>query len=245
MNKEKNSQTAYQYNAHSSSVLTTIDHGWSGPINRMIDQRYAFLALQYESDGYLFRGMSCGLFNALLEKQFWHYAADDRGGNFEKDLDVLFVSQDFSDAYTIAKMWEQKNDACIIVFKSEVFNNALIEKKAAMLATAEPGVVFKYPFLSKPLMIEKVDYLIVSPFVLNIINNEDKMPDVVMEDLEKSRLALLFTELYNAGKLLIPEEKEGNNERSILEKNLMGKLQEKSVTGAKTIAGSIKPTRIV
>jgi hypothetical protein len=245
MSEKEKSQTAYQYNSYSSSSLTEVDHGWSNAINRMIDQRYAFLALQYESDGYLFRGMSCGLFNALLENQFWHYAADDRGSNFEKDLDVLLVSQDFSDAFTISKTWEQKIDACIIVFKSDVFNNALKEKKAAMMATAEPGVVFKYPFFSRPLKIEEIEYLIVSPFILDIINNnESVILNSVMKDIDLSSLVLLLTELYNAGKLLFLEDKLENNDRGILEKYLTDKLQEKSIIGAKTLMSSMKPTRI-
>ena len=39
----------------------------------MINQRYAFLAMQFEDNGFLFRGMSSGLFDALLDGKFWHW----------------------------------------------------------------------------------------------------------------------------------------------------------------------------
>lgn len=182
------SQTAYQH-TNAPSLFSTDevnDHGWTNTINRMIDQRYAFLAVKYENSGYLFRGMSSGFFDALLNDKFWHYAGDERSTHFEKELDVLLLSQDFSDALGVAKLWEQKLDVCIIVFQSEIFNQALSAKKAAMLATAEPGVVFKYPFLVHPLTLDDIAYLIVSSDLLDTIEQGkrlsvfDEMDDVIV-----------------------------------------------------------------
>jgi hypothetical protein len=244
MKEQPNSQTAYQHNAHSiSSDSEGNDHGWADAINRMIDQRYAFLAMEYENNGYLFRGMSSGLLNALLKNKFWHYSGEERGAHLERELDVLFLSQDFSDALTVSKLWEQKSDACIIVFKSEIFNLALNEKKAAMMATAEPGVVFKYPFLSQPLTLDDIEYLIVSTELLHTLQDSDKSGALNgFKEPDSNQLALLISDSYETGKLFALEQSEENYHRSSLEKALMKCLLNRDVSGAKAISSNFKPT---
>lgn len=245
MKEQPNSQTAYQHNAHSSSTVEQVnDHGWADAINRMIDQRYAFLALKYENDGYLFRGMRSGFFDALFDNEFWHYSGEDSGNHFEKELDVLLLSQDFSDAFTVSKLWEQKLDACIIIFKSEIFNKALNEKKAAMMATAEPGVVFKYPFLSYPLALEEIDYLVVSTDLLNAITNQNSLAAFdIRDDSKFNKLFTLVSELYSAGKLLFLDNTKENYHRSSFEQALKAYLSKRNIVGAKTINSDIKPVR--
>jgi hypothetical protein len=248
MKQQPNSQTAYQYNAHSSSSAEVNDHGWADAVNRMIDQRYAFLALEYENNAYLFRGMSSGLFDTLLDNRFWHYSGDDSGTHFEKELDILLLSQDLSDALTISKLWEQKDDACIIVFRSEIFNQALKKKKAAMLATAEPGVVFKYPFLTQPLTLDDIEYLIISTNLLDAIENGKKSGAFnKMDDSKFSRFTSVVANIQAMDKLLVPEYTKENVpcliSRSDLEKALIECLLKREVTGAKVINSNIKPTR--
>jgi hypothetical protein len=248
MKEQINSQTAYQHNAHSSSTLEANDHGWADAINRMIDQRYAFLALEYENSGYLFRGMSSGLFEALLDNKFWHYSGDDSGTHFEKELDILLLSQDFSDALTVSKLWKQKDDACIIVFRSEIFNQALKEKKAAIMATAEPGVVFKYPFLTQPLTLDDIEYLVVSIDLLKAIENGKKLSVFCdMDDVIVSRFTTLIVNIHAMGKLLAPEYVKDNSPhhscRTVLEKTLIEYLLKREVVGAKATNSNIKPTR--
>jgi hypothetical protein len=245
MNKTEKNQTAYQYDSVSSSIITTHNYGWADAINRMVDQRYAFLDLQYESEAYLFRGMSSGLFHALSDDWFWHYAAQDRGGNLEKELGIIFVSQDFSDAYTISKLWKKKIDACILVFKSDVFNHALDEKEAAMMATAEPGVVFKYPLLTQALTISDIDYFILPSELIDRVQDEELELFPEMENLDSAYLKSLILELHKAGKVLISDANslDGNSERSVLENYLNKKLLERNILGAKTIPASCKPTR--
>ncbi len=247
MNKKENSQTAYLHNAHSFSSTSEVhDHGWVHAINRMIDQRYAFLNMRYENNGHLFRGMSSGFFDALLGNHFWTYSGDDSGNQFERELDILLLSQDFSDAFTIAKLWEQKSDACIIIFQSKIFNNALNEKKAAMMATAEPGVVFKYPFLSHPLTLEDIDYLIVSADFLSALEDRKKTSAVnEMSDSNFNKLTTVVAEIHAAGKIIVPERTKENSHRSGLEKVLMECLLERAIVGAKTIKTDIKPMRTI
>jgi len=248
MKHSNSSQTAYQHtNAPSASSTDEVhDHGWADAINRMIDQRYAFLALEYENNGYLFRGMSSGFIDALLENKFWHYSADDRGSNFEKELDILLMSQDFSDALTVSKLWEQKLDACILVFQSEVFNQALSEKNAAMMATAEPGVVFKYPFLVQPLSLDDIEYLIVSTDLLDAIGRQKKLSSFSdLRDSEFTRLTKLLSDLHASDKLITSESTKETDprQRSSLEKGLMSALLKRGVVGSTTINTNLKPIR--
>ena len=247
MKDQTNSQTAYQHNAHSTSIVVDAnDHGWTDAINRMIDQRYAFLTMQYESSGYLFRGMSSGLFDALLEGEFWHYSEKKCDAHFEQDLDILLVSQDFSDAFTISKLWESRLDACIIIFKSDVFNQALSEKKAAMMATAEPGVIFKYPFLTQPLSLNDIECLIIPAGLLAAIENKKILS--VFKELDESKftsLSSLLNDLYMLEKLIIAENTDDNCQRRSLEKLLQDHLLKREIDGARAIYSDLKPIRMI
>lgn len=233
MEKNKlNSQTAYENNAHSSTYAsTTKNHGWSDAINRMIEQRYAFLGLQYEQEGFLFRGMSTGLSEALIENKFWHYHGDDRGNLFEKDLDVILLSQDFSDAFTVSKFWEKKEDACILTFKSRIFNEALAKKNAAMMATAEPGVVFKYPFLCHPLTLDDIDYLIVASNYLERFKNDKNF----------KKLESIINKLQASKKLIQVRASTECSDRSIMEKMIVEVLSDKGIKGARPVKSEEKP----
>jgi len=245
MKQLDSSQTAYQHTNASpaSSIEKTNDHGWANAINRMIDQRYAFLALKYESSGYLFRGMSSGFFDALLDNTFWHYSGDDRGTHFEKELDVFLLSQDFSDALTVSRLWEQKLDACILIFRSEIFNQALSKKEAAMMATAEPGVVFKYPFLVHPLTLDDIEYFIVSAELLDMIENRKNFSE--FNNLEESnfiKFSSLITNMQASGKIIFSENTQEICHRSEFEKILMNTLLKREISGSKPIASHLKPT---
>ena len=157
-------QTAYPYNAVAPSGRRAVHApGWPPAIRRMLEQHYAFLPLQYDGTGYLFRGMRRGLGAALLNDRFWHFAADTALGRLEQELDVLFCSQDLSDALGVARLWEDAADAAILVFRSALFNAALRRQQAAMMATAEPGVIFKYPLLTLPLTARDIACFIVTP----------------------------------------------------------------------------------
>lgn len=237
-NKRSNTQTAYEHNAHSSVSNTEVkDHGWSNAINQMIDQRYAFLDLQYHETGYLFRGMSTGLFDALLEQQFWHYAGDDRGSHFEKELNVILVSQDFSDALTVSKLWENNSDACIIIFKSNIFNNALAEKNAAMMATAEPGVVFKYPFLCQPLLLSEIEYIVVSAELLASLSNKSEQRKIDQAD----KVLSIFHQFRLENKIIEIDMSVVSFERTAVEKEILKSLSKLKIEGAKTIKSPLKP----
>lgn len=237
---QANSQTAYEHNAHGAvSDKLVKNHGWSVAINRMIDQRYAFLDLQYEEGGYLFRGMSAGLPDAILSNQFWHYAGDDRGNHLEQELGVLFVSQDFSDALTISRFWEAQWDACIVIFKSNIFNNALTNKNAAMMATAEPGVIFKYPFLCQALLLSDIENIIVSTEFLTKLTSDDALKKI--DKTEHAQLLSGFNQLQNENKIIQVDIKSLGFERATVEKEILRSLFKMKIEGAKTIKSNLKP----
>lgn len=232
--KSPNRQTAYEHNSHSTESNKEVkDHAWAIAIRRMIKQRYAFLGLQYD-DGFLFRGMSKGFLDALLNNRFWHYDGEDRGNHFEKELNVLLVSQDFSDAYTVSKIWEEGLDPCIAIFKSDVFNKALIDKNAAMMATAEPGVVFKYPFLCRPLTLSEIEYIVVSRQLASGLTDNNKC-----EKYEK--LFPVFHHLQQENKVIQVDINGLAFERTAIEKEIKESLYQMKIQGAKTIESFLKP----
>lgn len=238
--KQLNSQTAYEHNAHGSvSDAQLKKHGWSVEINRMIEQRYAFLGLQYEENGYLFRGMGTALLDAILSGQFWHYAGDDRGNHLEQELGILFVSQDFSDALTVSRLWETQSDACIVIFKSKIFNNALTNKNAAMMATAEPGVIFKYPFLCHALSLSDIDNIIVSSEFLAKLSDNDILRK--FDKTEHARLLSSFNQLQNENKIIQVDIKSLGFERTAVEKEVLRSLFKMKIEGAKTVKSDLKP----
>lgn len=238
--KQLNSQTAYEHNSHGSvSEAPVKNHGWSCAINRMIDQRYAFLGLQYKEDGYLFRGMSMGLSDAVSNNQFWHCAGDEHGNSLEQELDVLFVSQDLSDALTVSRLWETQWDACIVIFKSNIFNNALINKNAAMMATAEPGVIFKYPFLCQALSLSDIENIIVSTQFLAKLSDENVLRK--FDKAEHARFLSNFNQLQNENKIIQVDIKLLGFERTAVEKEILRTLSKMKIEGAKTIKSDLKP----
>lgn len=164
MQDDSGRQTAYPYDSAAPSGRRPVHApGWPPVIGRMLEQGYAFLPLQYDQTGYLFRGMRRGLRAALLNNRFWHFATEAGAGRLEQGLDVLFCSQDLSDALGVARLREDSADAVILVFRSALFNAALKRKQAAMMATAEPGLIFKYPLLTFPLTVRDMACLIVTP----------------------------------------------------------------------------------
>ncbi len=243
MSDNKSNQTAYQYNSIGTSVVADEhDHGWCTTINALLQQRYAFLPQQYEDTGYLFRGMSNGLLAALQDDRFEYFKDDTSVAGFEQELAILCVSQDFSDAYSVSRLWKHNPDACIVVTKASLFNAELNSRNAAILATAEPGVVFKYPFFTRPLSLNDIELIIVSPLLHSAIKTgrlHDVDPNLAAK---KGALIKNIVEvLMRDNKLVTSPE---TYHRSTLEEALVAMLNERGINGAGLIASSLMPTRI-
>lgn len=91
-------------------------------------------------------------------------------GSLERRLGVFFVSNALSDALSIAGFERGDADAGIVVFPAAVFNEALRQGHAGVLAYAEGGLVFRYPFLTQAPRLENSAYLLLDQAARNRID---------------------------------------------------------------------------
>lgn len=242
MDSSESRQTAYPYNAtKQSQQIPSRNHGWTATINRLLEQRFAFLPQQYEENAYLFRGMSCGLLRALLDNYFWHFNESLSVSCFEQELDILCVSQDFSDSYTFSRLWGHNPDACIVITRADIFNKELRARKAAILGMAEPGVVFRYPFFTRPLTLQEIELVIVSPLLLAAIKTGCLHEiDKQCHDEQHAHIDAVVQQMLDDNRLLVCPE---IYQRQELEHNLSLLLEERSIRGAKPVASDLMPQK--
>jgi hypothetical protein len=107
--------------------------------------------------------MSSGLAAGLRGDSLGLFEDSNPHARLEQQLAVYFVSQDLSDAITCARLWENLDDAGVLVFDTRVFNAACAAGDAAMMQFAEPGVVFNYPVFSTPFSVEQIHSIFVNP----------------------------------------------------------------------------------
>lgn len=136
---------------------------WHPAIGRLHLQGHNFLRMNYSPDCALFRGAASGLKDLAVSGVCGHFCGTHSATSMEQELDVLLISQDLSDACTIARFWEIERDNYIAVLDSDRFNSELDQGRAAMLGFAEPGVVFRYPFFCEPFPLDWIRWLFVSP----------------------------------------------------------------------------------
>jgi len=167
------SQTAYDEKLQKRILGPTQTlQGWDKKIIQLYSEGYSYLGFRFSESGYLYRGASCGLRDLVVSECFGYYQGNRSVAALEQQLGIYFLTQDLSDAYAVARFWEIPHDGFIAVIKSRVFNQELEYGRAAVLGFAEPGVVFKYPFLTQPLSLDQIDYLIISANDYNAIYRE-------------------------------------------------------------------------
>ena len=156
--------TTYAYNTRPGGARSlSVSSGWAPKIDCLLAEDYQFLGFRFSDNGYLFRGMSRGLANALIAGYFGFFQDPRSLCSLERALNVLFISHELSDAVYVSRLWEARTDSVILVVRSELFNSMWDVKRAAVLGFAEPGMVFKYPFLVDPFPLGNVAYFIVHP----------------------------------------------------------------------------------
>lgn len=153
--------TAYAYNTRPGRARGEVRSGWHGKIDELLCLDHTFLGFRYGDSGVLFRGLPRGLM-ANLRAGRW-LPSEDPGplGSLERQLGVYLLSHDLSDALTVARLWESREDAAVMIFSAAEFNRRWASATAAMMGFAEPGVVFKYPFLVEALPMDAVDSIVV------------------------------------------------------------------------------------
>lgn len=155
--------TAYASNTRFRSQECNIeDSSWAPEIMALLQQDYSFIGFQYSEPGVLFRGMSSGLINSVAEGEFGLYCDNNPHSELEQMLQVHFISHELSDAITTSRIWDKGNDMGVLVLSSKLFNQAYLNKQAAMMAFSEPGFVFKYPFFVRPVLFADIEYLFVN-----------------------------------------------------------------------------------
>lgn len=153
--------TAYAYNTRPGRHCRESRSGWHEKIDELLALDHCFLGYRYSDTGVLFRGVQPGL-AATLDAGCWLPSLDSGPlGSLERELGVYLLSHDLSDALTIARLWECPDDAAVLVFLAAEFHSRWMQAAAATLGFAEPGVVFKYPFLVEALPIHAISTIIV------------------------------------------------------------------------------------
>lgn len=153
--------TAYAYNTRPGHARRAWRSGWHPKIDELLGLDHGFLGIRYGDSGVLFRGLPCGL-AANLDAGRWLPSTDPGPlGSLERQLGVYLLSHDLSDALTVARLWEGREDAAVMVFSAAEFNRRWRNATAAVLGFAEPGMVFRYPFLVEALPVDAVDSIVV------------------------------------------------------------------------------------
>jgi hypothetical protein len=152
--------TAYRYNAIPRSARA-VRSGWAPGIDRLLAAGHEFLPYGYAGKGLLFRGLGSGLRAGLLAGAFGRCDSGHALCALEHELGVHLLSHELSDALAVARLWEGRADSGLLAFPASVFEAAMRARRAAVLGFAEPGVVFRYPFLIDALRLADVALLFV------------------------------------------------------------------------------------
>jgi hypothetical protein len=156
---ERMQQTVYPVKSHPNPNGAPVESGWATDIDRVIEKGYRFLDATYTPGGVLFRGMSSGLTAALAAGRCGGFIDDGPLCELERDLGVLFCSQDLSDAVAVSRIWETP-DSVVLVFSSDLFVREWAARRAAVLGFAEAGILFRYPFLLRPLELHELTFIV-------------------------------------------------------------------------------------
>lgn len=223
--------TAYASNTRSGSKLQKrVNYDRNDKIRRLLEADHSFLPICYRSPGFLFRGLEIGLSAACENGHFSLNRGDHTLAHLERDLGVLLVSADFSDAYTVSRLWKSADDGVILALKGDYFAEAYARHKAATLAFAEPGVLFKYPFLCDPIDIRDVAYFIVKRTGAEILNQALKAGGE-------------NTASNSSPKLILADSVDGRMSRQALSQYLEACLDERKIISASMLKVDDYPQR--
>lgn len=151
-NRDDERNTAYAHNTRPRAPgRRRLAGHWHPAIQSLFERDYSFLGYAYEGSGVLFRGLARDV-TAMHQAGRWVTNLDDSHvGALERELGVYLLSHELSDALAVARLWASRENAAVLVFDAVEFSQRCQLGNAAMLGFAEPGVVFKYPFIVEPL----------------------------------------------------------------------------------------------
>ncbi len=233
--------TAYAYNTRPPHARSkpSMRSGWHAKIDELLERDYCFLGCRYSDEGYLFRGIRRGL-DAMLIAGQWQRCDDGYPlCQLERELDVYLVSHELSDALSVARLWEHPSDAAILVFPAALFNARWQRHEAAVLGFAEPGVVFRYPFLVQPLRMSDVAGIVVSS------QSRTRYDDLRRRAAERAecplRNALLGLQSAGMYERIAAVEAGPDHSRASVESRVREQLREWSMTDATPVPSDRYP----
>ncbi|MBP9838275.1 MAG: hypothetical protein KBC84_06135, partial [Proteobacteria bacterium] len=130
-------------------------------IQTLIKRGYYLSALQFTEGGYIYRAIRSGLREAIKTNAVVNGNFSTTEYDLEADTGVFFVSHEISDATAILASNLDNSDWAIAVFPSQLFNNAVATKTAAVLRFAEGGISFNYPFFCSAPKLSDAAFIII------------------------------------------------------------------------------------
>lgn len=160
MTEPEDNRTTIYPNRQQRRAESVPDPQWASPVQQLLKNNYAFLPLTYTAPGYLFRGVSNlpeVISTAVLDLE----PGDHALARLERELGVVMMSADVSDALAVSRVWTDEPGRAVVVLKADAFADYYKRRAAAVLGFADPGVVFRYPFMLGPLPLSVVQALVV------------------------------------------------------------------------------------
>ena len=222
--------TAYDSNTRPHHDLNPVTYGNNKKIRKLLHDDFAFLPISYRNPGFLFRGLEVGLSDACTTGYFALNRGAHSLAHLERELNVILVSADFSDAFSVTRIWEAHEDAVIMALPADYFWVRYQQHQAATLGFAEPGVVFKYPFLCEAIALQDIACFIIGPHhAAKLTNALVRLTDKTSGDL--------------CQRLIVVDDDCANLSRQALEQYLENRLQERQIVGAVPIQVKDFPTK--
>jgi len=119
----------------------------------------------FAGSGCLFRGISGDLLAGAARGAFGQNPDPGAPARLERELGVLWCSANPADAVGAAGLWEGHREAGVALFPAAAFAAEQGAGRAGVLAYAEGGMVFRYPFVAGPLPLDWVTRLLVPAVV--------------------------------------------------------------------------------
>lgn len=153
--------TAYPFNTRAAAPAPGAASPDRATAARLRAADYLLSAAQFEADGVLYRGLVPLTPRTLADGEFPFNGPAHSLCALDRELGVLLVSNELSDAVTVARPYLATRDAAVAVLPAASFAWRAAAGEAGVLAFAEPGVVFRYPFLAPPVTLAECLCLIV------------------------------------------------------------------------------------
>lgn len=140
--------TAYAHNTRASRPMRDRPAGASTRA-RLEAADHVVANVGFTGEGVLYRGIVPFTTLGIVSGELTPNGRSHSLCVLENELGVLLVSNELSDAVTVARPFVAGRDAAIAIIPAGAFAWRAAAGEAGVLSFAEPGVVFRYPFLAQ------------------------------------------------------------------------------------------------